>query len=450
MQTSLFCSACRRKRSQKAGGLLAFLRMDGLHHTKLSGASYTSARKHEMPGDKTAMIEIDYTAFDADNHYYEGPDAFTRHVPKAMQGRCVQWAEIEGRKHHLVGGKLAHAVKNPTWNPIAKPGAISDYLRGNPLGKESMNLLADREPLPDYYIKSETRVDVIEKQGLEGIWVFPTLGVLYEELLKHDPEAVTTLFGAFNRWLEEDWGCNHKGKIFASPYISLVDVEWACRELEWAIAQDARTIVMRPAAVWTLNDGVRSPSDPMFDPFWARVNEAGITVVVHASDSGYTTHGYVRDGFSSDFGGAFTPNVKHFNIERAAYDFLITIAYERLFERFPNLRVASIENGAEFLPDLFRKLNQSAARLGQAGYYKDHPADLFREHVWVNPFWEDDVNEVAKMMGTDHVIFGSDWPHIEGMPEPLDYLGDLEKFSPEEVRKIMRENAVGLNERRPV
>ena len=120
-----------------------------------------------------------------------------------------------------------------------------------------------------------------------------------------------------------------------------------------------RTIVMRPAAVWTLNDGVRSPSDPMFDPFWARVNEAGITVVVHASDSGYTTHGYVRDGFSSDFGGAFTPNVKHFNIERAAYDFLITITYERLFERFPNLRIASVENGSGFLRDLFVKLEQS-------------------------------------------------------------------------------------------
>ena len=394
---------------------------------------------------------LGYRPFDSDNHYYESQDAFTRHVPKAMQGRCVQWCDIEGRKHHLVGGKLAHAVKNPTWDPIAKPGAIASWLRGNPEKTTNvMGLLADREPLPDYYIRNDNRVAVLEDQGLEGIWLFPTLGVLYEELLKHDPEAVKVLFRGFNRWLEEDWGCNHKGKIFASPYISLVDVDYACEELEWALAQDARTVVLRPAAVWTEHHGVRSPSDPVFDPFWARVNEAGITVVVHASDSGYTTHGYVRDGFSAEFGGGpMSPNIKHFNIERAAYDFLITITYEKLFERFPNLRVASIENGAEFLPDLFRKLAQSRDRLSVMGYYKEDPTLTFKEHVWINPFWEDDVYEVEKYMGADRVIFGSDWPHIEGMEHPLDYVAELSRFDDEKKRLILRENALALNERRP-
>jgi predicted TIM-barrel fold metal-dependent hydrolase len=296
----------------------------------------------------------------------------------------------------------------------------------------------------------DARVAKLEEQGLEGIWLFPTLGVLYEELLKRDTDAVVTLFRAFNRWLDEDWGCNYKGRIFASPYLTLADVDFACKELEWALARDARTVVLRPAAVWTRNDGVRSPAHPCFDPFWARVNEAGITVVVHAGDSGYTTHGYVDDGFSADFGGAFAPNIKHFNIERAAYDFLITLAYERLFERFPNLRIASVENGAEFLPDLFRKLRQSRDRLRNQGYYKEDPGLLFREHVWINPFWEDDVNEVVEAMGADRVIFGSDWPHIEGMPEPLDYVAEVAHFSEADRRRILRENALELNQRRPI
>ena len=96
------------------------------------------------------MSDLGFRPFDADNHYYESMDAFTRHVPKAMQPRCVQWAEINGHKHHIVGGKLAHAVANPTWNPIAKPGAIADFLRGNPLKIDPKALLKDREPLPDY------------------------------------------------------------------------------------------------------------------------------------------------------------------------------------------------------------------------------------------------------------------------------------------------------------
>jgi predicted TIM-barrel fold metal-dependent hydrolase len=47
------------------------------------------------------------------------------------------------------------------------------------------------------------------------------------------------------------------------------------------------------------------------------------------------------------------------------------------------------------------------------------------------------------------VIFGSDWPHIEGMPEPLDYLPELKSFDDDEKRLIMRDNARELTTLRP-
>ncbi len=395
------------------------------------------------------MSELGYAAFDADNHYYEALDAFTRHVPPEMQARCVQWVEMDGRKHHLVGGKLAHAVKNPTWDPILMPGAMYGFFRGNLDGKSLMEMMRKREPLPDYYMDPDARLKKMDEQELEAMWLFPTLGVLYEELLKHDTEAVLTLFRGFNRWLDEDWGVAYKGRIFAAPYITLADVDWACSELEWALGRGARVVVMRPAAAWNEREAF-SPTNARFDPFWSRVNEAGITLVVHAGDSGYTAHGYARDGFSADIGkgsGDFGPSVKGFGMERAAYDWLITMAYGRMFERFPNLRIASVENGSEFLSDLFRKLNHVKNR--SPGYFKEDPGDLFREHVWINPFWEDDVNEVAHHMGTDRVIFGSDWPHIEGMPQPLDYLKDVAQFDDIAKQKIMRDNTRFLNELRP-
>ena len=113
------------------------------------------------------------------------------------------------------------------------------------------------------------------------------------------------------------------------------------------------------------------------------------------------------------------------------------------------MRIASVENGAEFLPDLLRKLRQSRNRLGNLGYYREDPVELFRERVWINPFWEDDVNEVVELMGDTHVIFGSDWPHIEGMPAPLDYLVDLADFDAKTQRLILRDNALALTELRP-
>jgi predicted TIM-barrel fold metal-dependent hydrolase len=393
------------------------------------------------------MASLDYTPFDCDNHYYEALDAFTRHLDPKHGSRTVQWCEIEGRRYHVVGGKVSHAVVNPTFDPVAKAGALHKYFRGNPEAKTPLEYLRDREPIPAAYRDREARVQALDAQGLEACWLFPTLGVLYEELLKHDVEAVTLLFRAFNEWLEEDWGCNYKDRIFAAPYLALGDVDWAVRELEWALARDARVIVMRPAPVWTPT-GPRSPADPLFDPFWARVNEAGVSVVVHAGDSGYTSNGYVEDGFSSKITGTgWAPSVKTWGIERAAQDFLATLVFDKLFERFPNLRIASVENGSEFLPDLFRKLRSTASRM--PGYFKEDPTETFKRHVWINPFWEDDVNEVAEYMGADRVIFGSDWPHIEGMPQPLDYLEELARFDAATQRKILRDNTRELNERQP-
>ncbi len=392
------------------------------------------------------MLELDYLPFDADNHYYEGLDAFTRHVDPKWAARCVQWCDIGGRKHHVVGGRVSHAVKNPTWDPIAKPGALHDFFRGNPDGRSPLEMLSEREPLPAEYINRDARVAKLGEQGLAGVWLFPTLGVLYEELLHTDIDAVSHLFTAFNTWLEEDWGCNYQNKIFAAPYMALGNVDHAVAELQTALDRGATVVCMRPAPVFTA-DGFKSPGDAMFDPFWSLANEAGVTVVIHAGDSGYKTNGYAQDGFGSDIGagGAWKPTIKSFNIERAAFDWLITMSFERMYERFPNLRVASVENGSDFLGQLFRKLEQTSRKY--PGYFKVDPVESYKQHVWMNPFWEDDVHEIVELMGADRVIFGSDWPHIEGMPQPLDYLVELKEFDKAAQKRILLENVTELNSR---
>jgi predicted TIM-barrel fold metal-dependent hydrolase len=192
-----------------------------------------------------------------------------------------------------------------------------------------------------------------------------------------------------------------------------------------------------------------SPAADVFDPFWARVNEAGITVVVHAGDAGLSSNGYAVDGFSASFraGGGMRPSIKLFAIERAAHDWLATLILEKLFDRFPNVRIASVENGSEFLAPLFRKLRTTARRM--PGYFSEDPVATFRRHIWINPFWEDDADEIVDLMGDDRVIFGSDWPHVEGLPEPTDWVTELQKLPPESVAKIMGGNVSELNERRP-
>jgi predicted TIM-barrel fold metal-dependent hydrolase len=397
-------------------------------------------------GTSSRSDGLGYAPFDCDNHYYEALDAFTRHLDPALGPLCVQWCDIDGRQYHVVGGKVSRVVTNPTFDPIAPPGAMHDFFRGNPDGRNPIEFLTAREPIRPAYRDREARIATMDEQGLSAVWMFPTLGMLFEELLKDDPRAVTLTFRAFNRWLAEDWGFAYRDRIFAAPYVSLADVDWACDELDWALGEGARSIVMRAAAP-TTETGQRSPFDPVFDPFWARVNEAGITVVVHAGDSGYSSNGYADDRFSAQISGGWKPSLKGFAIERAAADFVITSVFERIFDRFPNLRMASVENGSDYLPDAIRKLGSTHTKM--PGYFDTHPVDTLRRHWWINPFWEDDPREVVQLMGADRVIFGSDWPHIEGMPEPLDYLPELDEFDDDDRRRILLDNVTALSTPRP-
>ena len=60
---------------------------------------------------------LDYGVFDADNHYYEATDAYTRYIDPKMAKRAMQWAEIDGRTRLLVGGKVNRFIPNPLFDP---------------------------------------------------------------------------------------------------------------------------------------------------------------------------------------------------------------------------------------------------------------------------------------------------------------------------------------------
>ena len=388
------------------------------------------------------MDDLGHPVWDADNHYYEALDAFTRHLDPAHGPRTVQWATIDGRQYHVLGGKVSRAVTNATFDPISKPGCLSDYFRGNPNQVNPLELLRDHEPIRPEYRDPAARLRVLDEQGLAGCFLFPTLGMIYEEPLRDDPEAVCITFRAFNRWLADDWSFDHEGRILTAPYLTLADGGWAVEELEWALDQGARMIVMRAAAP-TTDTGRCSPFDPRFDPFWARVNEAGITVVIHAGDSGQSSNGYAVDGFAANFrGGGFGPSIKSFHIEEAVHDYLLSMTLAGHFKKFPNLRIASVENGAEFLSDLFRKLRSQDKKM--PGWFGEDPVDQFRRHVWINPFWEDDLDSVVELMGADRVVFGSNWPHIEGLSHPLDYVTETKALAAADRQRVLHDNAVAL------
>lgn len=380
--------------------------------------------------------------FDADQHYYEPLDAFTRHLPAEWRERTVQVGTIDGRVRYIVGGRMNDAVVNPTFDPIVRPGALADFFRGNPEGRSVPECLADREPIPPWYRDRDARIEKMTEHRVERAWMLPSLGMAFEEDLCDDLEACAVAFRSFNRWIHDDWGFAYRDRIYAAPYLTMGIPELAAEEVEWALGQGARLFVVRATGVYT-ERGWRSPGDPYFDAVWAPINEAGATVVVHVAETGgfglerFVPHGR---GILARLAPPLQVVVGH---ERPIANYLGALVCDKLFDRFPNLRIASVENGSDFLPLLLAGFRRASFQ--RPGYFTEDPVETFLRHVWVAPFWEDNLSDAVALIGAEHVLWGSDWPHPEGLLEPRDYEKVASELDdPAAVRKIMYANTAAL------
>jgi predicted TIM-barrel fold metal-dependent hydrolase len=307
-------------------------------------------------------------------------------------------------------------------------------------GGDIIKAFGELEPISPAYRNRDVRLDLMKAQQLAGAFFFPTLGVGMEEALKHDTPALCAAFRAFNVWLDDDWGYAYKDMIFASPYITLADPDWAAAEIERLLERDVRLVVMRSGPVRTADRYV-SPGDPMFDPYWSRVSEAGITVVFHGGDSGYGR--YAEDWSESGETESFrrTP-LKSMLSPHPVHDTMAALIAHGVFARHKNLRLAAIENGSGWVYTLTAALKK--AYKGTPTDFVEDPMETFHRHVWVSPFFEDDLDDLKQYVPVDRLMFGSDFPHAEGIPDPTDWVNDIPNFTNDEKRLVMRDNALSL------
>jgi predicted TIM-barrel fold metal-dependent hydrolase len=188
--------------------------------------------------------------------------------------------------------------------------------------------------------------------------------------------------------------------------------------------------------------GFRSPFDPLYDPFWGLAAESGVVVATHAGLEGYDVivnmweDGTENSIFRSPLRGVISKG-------RAVADFYGAAICQLIFDRFPSLRMASVENGASWVPDLLHRLDDAANR--NPGYFKAEPSQTFRDHVWVTPFWEDDLAALSDVLAIDRMLLGSDWPHAEGVEQPIDFITDSLRWADDATKyQIGRANAERL------
>ena len=120
----------------------------------------------------------------------------------------------------------------------------------------------------------------MDELRIEGALFFPTLGVGMEQALINDLPAARAAFRAFNRWMDDDWGFAYKDRIYGVPYLTLSDLDNALAELEWVLDRDARVVLIGTGPVMTA-EGLKSPADPRFDPFYEEANRRGAVMLIH-------------------------------------------------------------------------------------------------------------------------------------------------------------------------
>jgi predicted TIM-barrel fold metal-dependent hydrolase len=371
----------------------------------------------------------DFPVFDADNHLYETEDAFTRHLPDRYKG-AIDYVQVRGRTKIVVRGQISEYIPNPTFEVVARPGAQEEYFRiGNPEGKSYREIVGEpmrcipafREPAP--------RVELMDELGVDRALMFPTLASLLEERMRDDPELIHAVIHALNEWMHETWSFDYEGRIFATPVITLPIVEKAIEELEWVLERGARTVLIRPAPVPGLG-GSRSFGFEEFDPFWQAVQDSGIVVSMHASDSGYSR--YQGDWTGPQEMLPFRPDAFRMMThgKRPIEDTMSALVCHGVLTRFPDLKVAAIENGGDWVVPFLEHLEDTYRKMPHA--FDEDPIAAFKRNVFISPFHEDKIDRLIEAIGSDHVLFGSDFPHPEGLAEPCSYLDHLPPGLPDE------------------
>lgn len=398
----------------------------------------------DASGDKIASSSYGGPIFDGDSHFYETSDAFTRHFPaKYKKDWSFQFKTGEDGDYALYIGKRKVNVGVGYFTADGKvpaPGRLHEWLRAMKAGDDKGGWHI--EQTPDMY-QLDPRIKKMDEFGVDGAIIY--LGHMISGIsFLDDPKVAHAIIHGYNQWLLEDWTFNYQDRLFSTPIVTLADLDLACNEAKW-LAKNGAKLIMMPMGPCNK----RPPAHPDNDPFWSILNEAGIGVVYHVGEAIYMKDHMAVWGEKVQQSRLLqSPFVwMHGYSERPVVESLSSMIFLNFFERFPNIRVLSAENGATWVPSMLSKMD-TVRGMAKNGYWacgqlKDRPSRIFKRHVWVVAYPEDNLQRIIDDAGGDSnwLVMGSDYPHAEGVPTPKDFFHEAcDGLSERQVQGIMHDN----------
>jgi predicted TIM-barrel fold metal-dependent hydrolase len=202
----------------------------------------------------------------------------------------------------------------------------------------------------------------------------------------------------------------------------------ALAELEYIAERGAKIFLIRVAPVPTWK-GRKSFALPEFDPFWERVQELDLVVGMHSGDAGYNRYTNEWEGLgdkemvitAKSKARQSSPTFLALSSEKDnLVDAMASIIGHGLATRFPKLKFMPVEFASSWIRPFYEKLQRTYERAPML--FDESPVEIFNRNVWVHAFHEPDPKGLIDLgIPIDHIMFVSDFPHPEGMGDPLAY-----------------------------
>jgi predicted TIM-barrel fold metal-dependent hydrolase len=417
----------------------------------------------------TALIEgpteLQYRVNDADEHSTPRGTAYEEYIDpdkKEMAIRTVK--NDDGSYSRIYNGRPARfTFKNfqvvgssEILEEIGVSGAGTDETEMGAKGVIPGSLLTRLNPLKDldadgrrdfakHYRALQEQLDnpsdrltVMDSQGIECAVNFATLPGTEAEFEGDLPGLYANLT-ALNRYLGKEWGFNYENRLFTPPFISFADPDMALAQLEDVMKIETPRVIQTS----TGPSMHTSPFRPENDRFWSICNEAGIRLTTHlASLTRYAAHGVEWNEDEVMLGDMDAFQWVFYYGDRPAMETVGAAILQGWFARFPNMKLLLSEQGTVWLSYLLRKMDHAflMGRRATWGKLTMRPSEYFREHCFVAPFPEENVDRAIDVVGVKPIVFGSDFPHGEGLPDPSMYFGQLKNLTADDAFAVMRGN----------
>lgn len=342
---------------------------------------------------------------DADSHVMELPGSFEpwttpelrrRLPPSLLETRPSRFDPVEMDRRH------------------ADPGYRA---------KLESNVMEPKGVLAAGAFRKRDRAWALDLLGFRSQLVFTTahLGSINAAEHGDDPELPYLYARAHNKAMLDF--CSIDPRLRAVCYVPISDLDRVGAFAEETLRAGAPALMIPSAC-----PRHHSPSHVGLDALWARAEEACIPIVFHVGGGGRLMDPvYKENGLPPvpDFlgGDANFTSVSYMAIPNPNMQTLATLIFDGVLERFPELRLGVIEQGAAWVPGWMRSMDSAAHAFRKneerLRFLSLAPSEYVRRQVRVTPYPHEPAGWIVRNAGPEVCMFSSDYPHVEGGRNPV-------------------------------